>query len=103
MNLEEQDLIIVGGGLAGGLLAYRISQLRPNLKFLLIEKRSQIGGNHTWSFNTTDLTQKEFNWIAPFISQSWDTYKIQFPTFSRTIRTPYHSIRSEHFHKVISK
>ncbi len=99
---EHYDLIIAGGGLAGGLLAYRLSQLRPNLRFLLIEQEKLLGGNHTWSFHTTDLTEKELHWITPFISKSWKSHQIQFSKYSRTISSGYHSVRSENFHKIIS-
>lgn len=98
---DYYPLIIIGGGLSGGLLAYRISQLQPQLSFLLIEELQHLGGNHTWSFHSTDLSTEQFSWISPLISKSWKNYQVEFPSFRRIMSIPYHSIRSEHFHQVL--
>ena len=50
------DLVLVGGGLANGLLAARLTQLRPELRVQLLEAGPVLGGNHTWSFHGTDVT-----------------------------------------------
>jgi lycopene beta-cyclase len=49
-------LILAGGGLANGLIAWRLRQLRPQVRVLMIESGSSLGGNHTWSFHDSDLT-----------------------------------------------
>ena len=41
------DLILVGGGLANGLIAWRLRMQRPELNILLLESGERIGGNHT--------------------------------------------------------
>lgn len=41
------DLILVGGGLANGLIAWRLKALRPQLRILLAERDATLGGNHT--------------------------------------------------------
>ena len=49
-------LILVGGGLANGLIAYRLAETRPGGR--LDHRRGwkpEFGGNHTWSFHDTDL------------------------------------------------
>ncbi|WP_312929041.1 NAD(P)-binding protein, partial [Pseudescherichia sp.] len=40
-----RDLILVGGGLANGLIAWRLRQRYPQLNLLLIEAGEQPGGN----------------------------------------------------------
>ena len=64
------DLILVGGGLANGLIALRLKLLRPELKILLLEQGATLGGNHTWSFYQHDLTPQQHDWIAPPAARS---------------------------------
>ncbi|WP_229425703.1 lycopene cyclase family protein [Massilia sp. Se16.2.3] len=47
MAQPPRDLILVGGGLANGLIAWRLRTLRPALRILLLEASGGIGGNHT--------------------------------------------------------
>ncbi len=47
--------VIVGGGLAGGLVALALANLRRGNDVVLIERDVRLGGNHTWSFHDTDL------------------------------------------------
>lgn len=106
------DVIIVGGGLAGGLTALRLSQLHPDKKVLLLERESKLGGNHTWSFHESDLRALEASevektdepelWLKPLISKSWNSHEVRFPKHDRIIENRYHSIRSDHFHKTLT-
>ncbi|WP_426577300.1 lycopene beta-cyclase CrtY [Xenorhabdus stockiae] len=91
------DLILVGGGLANGLIAMRLKQCHPNLRVLLIEESSDIGGNHTWSFHQDDLTKAEHEWISSLIAHCWSGYDVVFPSYKRTLSHPYFSITSEKF------
>jgi len=65
----DADLILVGGGLANGLLALRLRQQRPELRVLLLEQGETLGGNHTWSFHQHDLTPAQQAWLAPLVEQ----------------------------------
>jgi lycopene beta-cyclase len=100
-SAREWDLIIMGGGLASGLLFYRLKMLRPHLNVLVVEKNHDFGRNHTWSFHSSDLSLEELTWIQPFISKSWLKYSVLFPRFSRSFETGYHSIRAGEFHDAI--
>ena len=40
------DVAILGGGLAGGLIALALRRKRPELDVLLIEESATLGGNH---------------------------------------------------------
>ena len=47
---SSKEIIIVGGGLSGLTIAYRIGTKRPDLKITIIEKRSKLGGEiETWT------------------------------------------------------
>jgi len=96
------DIVIVGGGLAGALIAWRLHVARPDISFVLIEKGDHLGGNHTWSFHSTDLSKNAFEWISPLVSWKWPEQRVRFPSYERTLSTSYHSITSEHFHQVLS-
>ncbi len=95
------DLILVGGGLANGLIAYRLRQLRPTLRLLLVEQGEMLGGNHTWSFYGGDLSAAQHGWFAPFVQYRWDDYEVRFPAYTRVLPTPYLSLTSAHFHQVL--
>lgn len=89
------DLAIVGGGLAGGLIALAIARLRPELKIVLIEQGETFGGNHIWSFFASDILP-EHRWLtAPLVTYGWSGYDVHFPEHSRTIDNIYYTIESE--------
>jgi lycopene beta-cyclase len=95
------DLILAGGGLANGLLAYRLSQQRPELRLLLIEAGSTLGGNHTWSFFGSDLTAAQARWMTPLVEYRWPNYDVVFPGLRRRLHTDYATFTSERFHEVL--
>ncbi len=96
------DLILVGGGLANGLIAWRLRTQRPELNILLLEAGDAIGGNHTWSFHDGDLTVEQRVWIAPLVGTRWPRYEVVFPGHARTLESGYASIASSDFARVIS-
>ncbi len=96
---ETKDILILGGGLLGGLLALRLSQTHPELKFRVLERGSTWGGEHTWSFHTSDLEPQHWSWIKPLVTKSWPSYRVKFPLIERTVEGGYHSIVSEDFHE----
>lgn len=95
------DLILAGGGLANGLIAWRLKQLRPELRVLCIEEQPHMGGNHTWSFHEGDLTAEQHRWLQPLVVQRWAAYDVHFPQRSRRLNSGYASITSERFADVI--
>ncbi|GGI81169.1 hypothetical protein GCM10007973_17080 [Polymorphobacter multimanifer] len=99
----QHDLILAGGGLANGLIAYRLAQLRPDVKVTIIEAGPTIGGNHTWSSFAHDLTPAQQEWTSPFFRHRWDRYSIRFPEHGRTIEAGYGSIPSEAFAEELAK
>ena len=89
------DVAIVGGGLAGGLLALALRDRHPTLDVRLIEASERIGGNHVWSFFGADVAAADRWLLTPLISHGWPGYDVAFPAHRRTIGQPYYSIESE--------
>ena len=101
-TVPDYDLILVGGGLANGLIAWRLRTQRPELNILLLEAGDSIGGNHTWSFHYGDLTVGQHVWIAPLVGTRWPRYDVVFPGHMRTLDSGYASIASSDFAWVIA-
>lgn len=89
------DIAIVGGGLAGGLIALALARLRPELKLVLIDQDKSFGGNHIWSFFASDIAP-EHRWLtAPLVTYGWSGYEVHFPAHSRSLDNIYYTIESE--------
>lgn len=96
------DVILVGGGLANGLIAWRLRLLRPELRILLVEQGGTLGGNHTWSFYQGDLAPAQLAWLQPLVVRHWPGYEVRFPAHRRTLDTGCYSISSDRFHQVLA-
>ncbi|MCQ4306950.1 lycopene beta-cyclase CrtY [Pseudomonas stutzeri] len=97
--MADADLILVGGGLANGLLALRLRQRRPDLRLLILEQGETLGGNHTWSFHEHDLTSAQQAWLEPLVGHRWPCYDVIFPGLQRRLDSGYASIFSQRFHR----
>jgi lycopene beta-cyclase len=95
------DLAIVGGGLAGALIALAVKARRPDMDVRLIEAGPSIGGNHLWSFFTSDVAPRDRWLVAPLISHRWTRYDVAFPGRARTLGTGYCSIESAQLDRVV--
>ncbi len=91
------DLLLVGGGLANGLVAWRLAQRRPELRVSVLERGDRLGGNHTWSFHEHDLSPAQREWVEPLVAHAWPHYDVHFPGGSRRMRSGYASVTSERF------
>ncbi|WP_279480503.1 lycopene beta-cyclase CrtY [Aureimonas sp. SK2] len=99
----DADVILLGGGLANGLIAHRLAARRPELALLVIEGGEALGGNHTWSFHDGDLSPAEQDWIAPFVAARWSDYDVRFPRRQRRFATGYASVSSERFRELLTR
>jgi lycopene beta-cyclase len=95
-------LILVGGGLANSLIAYRILLERPDFPLLVVERGASIGADHTWSFHDSDLTVNQRRWMEPLIAHRWSSHELRFPGRRRTIDDGYNSVTSERLHEVVA-
>jgi lycopene beta-cyclase len=98
---RRTSLLLAGGGLANGLIAYRLAQLRPEVSVKLVEGGDSLGGRHTWSFFDTDIESAD-DWIRVFVAKSWGTYEVRFPKRRRRVVSAYRSISSKRFHEVLT-
>ena len=91
----DSDIILAGGGLANGLIALRLAQLRPDVRVTIVESGPTLGGNHTWSSFRNDLTPAQQQWTAPLFEHRWDNYEVRFPRLQRRLDSGYGSATSE--------
>ena len=91
------DIAIVGGGLAGGLIALALRRERPDLSVTLVETGDALGGNHRWSWFDSDLDAAGQALLAPFPTAQWRGYDVHFPAYDRQLHSTYRSLASQDF------
>ena len=96
------DVLIVGGGLAGSLAAWRLVRAHPSLGLGLVDAEATLGGNHTWSFHDSDLPAHVLAWIEPLVVSRWHGHEVRFPAYTRQLSGGYCSITSARLHEVIA-
>lgn len=101
MTVRKCDIAILGGGLAGGLVALALKRARPDLALVLVEQGSTIGGNHVWSFFGTDVGKAGRELLDGMIVAAWPEYTVHFPRYERRLRTSYYSITSARFDRIV--
>ena len=94
MPAARHDLIILGGGLAGGLAVLALAKARPELDVALVEPGA-IGGNHLWSFFDSDIAPGDAALVEPLIAHRWTGYEVRFPSHRRRLAHGYRTIESE--------
>ena len=95
MPANRHDVIILGGGLAGGLAALALRRERPDLNIALVEPGATVGGNHLWSFFESDIDPADRDLVEPLITHRWTGYDVAFPAHRRRIEQAYRTIASE--------
>ncbi len=92
------EIAIVGGGLAGGLIALALHRRHPEISVMLIEQGEMLGGNHRWSWFASDLAQSDgADLLAGFRVTDWHGYDVQFPAYHRQLGSHYRSLASLDF------
>lgn len=92
------EIAIVGGGLAGGLIALALRRTRPEISVMLIEQGEVLGGNHRWSWFDSDLAQPgSAALMAGFRTAEWQGYEVRFPAYERQLGSQYLSLASPDF------
>lgn len=103
MPTDSHDLVLAGGGLANGMIAWRLRQLRPELRVTLLEAGPTLGGNHTWCFHDSDLDAAQRAWLAPLVAHRWPQHVVMFDQRTRAVAGGYNAVTSERFHEVLSR
>ncbi|MGD8440407.1 MAG: lycopene beta-cyclase CrtY [Holophagae bacterium] len=98
----KTELVLVGGGLANSLIAYRILAEEPDFPLLVVERQPTLGADHTWSFHDSDLTDEQRRWIRPLVAHSWSRHELRFPRRRRVIDGGYNSVTSAGLHGVVA-
>ena len=94
----QADIAIVGGGLAGGLIALAIQRASPLLSVQLFEAGETFGGNHRWSWFEHDLCRAGTALLEPFSKSEWaEGNEVRFPEHSRQLAGDYRSLDSRDF------
>lgn len=94
-TIPDCDLAIVGGGLAGSLIALAFAARHPDVRLLLLERDDRLGGNHIWSFFDGDVRTEDRWLVDPLIARRWpEGHEVRFPGHQRQLATPYNSITS---------
>jgi lycopene beta-cyclase len=91
-------LAIVGGGLAGGLIALAVHRVDPARSVALIEAGGNFGGNHRWSWFEGDLGREAESLLACFEQRRFTGgHEVRFPGFERQLEADYRSLASRDF------
>ncbi len=64
-------------------------------------EQDQVGGNHVWSYFSSDVDTDDAWLVDPLVTWSWTSYDIAFPDLRRHLRAPYRSITSERLADVL--
>ncbi|MBL4859221.1 MAG: lycopene cyclase family protein, partial [Erythrobacter sp.] len=98
MQPDKLDIAIIGGGLAGGLIALAIHRAAPQLSLGLFEAGESYGGNHRWSWFEEDLGPAGTALLDPFEKKEWTGgNEVRFPAHSRRLSSNYRSLDSRDF------
>ncbi|MDX2258313.1 MAG: lycopene beta-cyclase CrtY [Hyphomicrobiaceae bacterium] len=100
---SHADVVLVGAGLANALIALALRRWRPDASVRLIERAPRLGGNHTWSFHSSDITAEEHEFIGPLTVARWPSQEVWFPAHRRHLRTGYNSVTSERMAAAVTK
>ncbi|RKF18202.1 lycopene cyclase [Altericroceibacterium spongiae] len=102
MTNSSHDVLILGGGLSGGLIALALHQHRPGLSVCLVESEDRLGGQHRWSWFASDLGTAGTALMDHFPLHRWDDgYDVRFPRRERHLATPYRSLASADFDRTL--
>jgi lycopene beta-cyclase len=97
------EMVLVGGGLQNGLISLACLARDPARSIAVVEASEVLGGNHTWSLHAEDVPDAALPFIDDLIVARYDSYDVQFPTFTRTVEHSYSVISSARFAEVVEQ
>jgi lycopene beta-cyclase len=93
----------VGGGLQNGLIARALRHAHPDVRLLVVERGTRLGGDHTWSFHAQDVPGAASSWFDPLVSFRWGGTQVRFPHRTRRLASGYGTILSDQFHSLLNE
>lgn len=96
------DYVVVGGGLQGALVVLALRAQQPSARIALVERAARLGGNHTWCFHASDVSDAARQWLDPLVVAEWSAYAVRFPDGDRVLGGAYAAILSDRLHTVIT-
>jgi lycopene beta-cyclase len=100
---SHADYLLVGGGLQNALVALAVLERRPDARLVLVERESQLGGNHTWCFHESDVSEAARRLLEPLVVQRWPAHDVVFPRFRRRLPGAYLAITSQRLHEWVNQ
>ncbi|MGZ3417037.1 MAG: lycopene beta-cyclase CrtY [Polyangiales bacterium] len=100
--MNDFDIILVGGGLQGALLALAVFAERPRARIAMVEAGSALGGDHTWCFHAGDVSEVARAFVDPLVVTRWSRWEVRFPELQRTFDAEYACVTSGRLHEVLS-
>lgn len=90
MNRQDLDVLLVGAGLANGLVALEIARRYPQRKIGMIDPTGLMAAKaHTWCLFGSDVDTQLWALIEPMLQARWSGYDVAFPDRSRQLSTSY--------------
>lgn len=99
----RSDVVIAGSGLAASLIAWRLTDARPDVTVTMLERAAEPCGDHTWSFHEPDLQGEAPRWMGPLVEHSWDRQRVVFPDHTRELRAGYRSLTSASVRRALER
>lgn len=96
----NKPVIILGGGIWGCLLAYKLKESLPEIEFTLYEESSVLGRHEVWTFRESDCLDS-IHWLRPFISKTWYEHRINLNDAHKTYYGPCHLIEGQTLHNIL--
>jgi lycopene beta-cyclase len=100
--LARADVVLVGGGLANGLIALRLRAMRPDMKVILLERERRLAGEQTWRWFQTDISPGIAAWLRPLVVHRWSGWDIRLPGFERYLDTPCFALTAERLRQTVT-
>lgn len=105
LSPRAYDVILVGAGLANGILALFLRAKKPDLRLLVLESGVQLPMARTWCFHHSDISASQKEIIAPLTSATWESYEVRFPSFTQPkfIESAYSAIHPQTLQEILKR
>jgi lycopene beta-cyclase len=100
---DRRDYLIVGGGLAGGLIALAVRHRQPAATVTVVERDDRPAGNHTWAFHALDVPPAADGFVRPLVVADWAGYRVRFPGYEREVSERYAAVTADRFAAAVER